>query len=77
MKILHGGIFNVLLGFLRREISPRWREIILTQDFVLAMVNIYLTNQSSRWMMGVCGDKRPLLFSRLGGELPVHAKSLY
>lgn len=38
MKILHGGIFNVLLGFLRREISPRWREIILTQDFVLAIV---------------------------------------
>lgn len=36
MRFLRSGIVNVFYGFLRREVRPRAREIVLTQDFVIA-----------------------------------------
>jgi hypothetical protein len=36
MAFLSRGIINVFFGFFRRELRPRMREIVFTQDFVLA-----------------------------------------
>jgi hypothetical protein len=36
MAFFGSGIISVFLGFFRRELRPRMREILFTQDFVLA-----------------------------------------